>query len=298
VRADGTEKPEATVLRNFAKFAAVLSEHLRRPGIPQVAIIASQAAQYSPLAELAIEAQRKSVRALAYYARLTPYLIYENQTEKMGSPKLAVLASAQALSEASWRTLLKYVEDGGSLLITGPVERDEHWHGVSRAAELISGAQAQPLTWHNSQITFDGQPISLSFAQAPQSWLESLRFGDGSSWKELSRGKGRIFWTADPVELAQGEEGAQKLYSYVASRIGLQPQFEIHGSLSPGVLVYAMPLEDAVLYVMASDAAEDADIDLRDKASGARVSFHLPASHAALALLGIKEKTILGKYGF
>src|SRR5437763_11613053 len=70
IRADGTEKPEAAVMRNFAKFAAALSPHLHAPQQAQVAIIASQSAQYSALADLQIEAQRKSARALAYYARL------------------------------------------------------------------------------------------------------------------------------------------------------------------------------------------------------------------------------------
>ena len=59
LRADLTEKPEATVMRNFAKFAAVLSPHLRNPQPAQVAIIASQAAQYSALADAQIEAQTK-----------------------------------------------------------------------------------------------------------------------------------------------------------------------------------------------------------------------------------------------
>src|SRR5947199_4614491 len=87
LRADLTEKPEATVMRNFAKFAAQLSPHLRNPQPAQVAVIASQAAQYSALADLQIEAQRKAVRSLAYYDHITPYIIYENQIERMGSPK-------------------------------------------------------------------------------------------------------------------------------------------------------------------------------------------------------------------
>src|SRR5207245_1998736 len=139
LRADLTEKPEATVMRNFAKFATVLKDHLHNPQQAQVAIVGSQAAQYSALGDSQIEAQRKSARALAYYARLTPYLIYENQIEKMGSPKLAILPSAQSLTEKAWQALLKYVEGGGNLLITGPVDRDEHWQRTNRAAELIPG---------------------------------------------------------------------------------------------------------------------------------------------------------------
>jgi hypothetical protein len=180
LRADGTEKPEATVMRNFAKFAAALSPHLQNPHPAQVAVIASQAAQYSAIGDLQIEAQRKAVRALAYYDHITPYIVYENQIEKMGSPKLAILPSAQALSEKAWQLLLKYVEAGGDLVITGPVERDEHWQAVNRAAKLIlNDAHRVPLTYHNSDSTpldasLGNRAFRLSYDLQAQTWLESL----------------------------------------------------------------------------------------------------------------------------
>ena len=72
VRPDGTEKPEATVMRGFAAFAKSVQPHLGNPQLPSVAIVTSQAAQFSVIPELQIEAQRKSVRALAYDARIAP----------------------------------------------------------------------------------------------------------------------------------------------------------------------------------------------------------------------------------
>lgn len=307
VRADGTEKPEATVMRNFAKFAVVLKDHLRNPQPAQVAIIASQAAQYSALADLQIEAQRKSARALAYCARLTPYLIYENQIEKLGTPKLAILPSPQSLTEKTWRALLKYVEDGGNLLITGPVEHDEHWQRVKRAAALLPGAHAVPLTYHNASVLpQDASALPaiqrlyaspLSFDLQAQSWLESLRLGN-ASFTELNHGKGRIFWAAEPVELAENSDAAGNLYSYVATRLGLQSAFDVLTPLSPGVMVLPVSLEDSVLYIIVSDNAGDAKIDLRDKTTGAQLTLNLSAEHAALALIGRKEKAVIAKYGF
>ena len=297
LRADLTEKPEATVMRNFAKFAAVLKDHLHNPQPAQVAVIASQAAQYSALADLQIEAQRKAVRALAYYDHLTPYIVYENQIDKMGSPKLAILPSAQALTEKAWRALLKYVDGGGNLLITGPVDRDEHWQRVNRAGELIPGAEAQPLTFHNalqslSEIT--QFMIPLSFDLQAQSWLETVNLG--AAYREVNHGKGKLFWTAYPVELAQGDNGAESLYSYVAGRVGLLPQFGPPAAMAPGVMVYPLSLEDSILYVIVSDNAEDQKIDLRDRETGVHVALNLPAERAALVLIGKKEKAVIGSY--
>src|SRR5262249_58448006 len=66
VRPDGTEKPEATVLRDFAGFSKQVSEHLRNPETPSIAIVTSQAAQYSALSYMQLDAQHTAIRALVY----------------------------------------------------------------------------------------------------------------------------------------------------------------------------------------------------------------------------------------
>src|SRR5262249_20084882 len=93
VRTDGTEKPEAALLRAFGKFVPSLHEHLRDRQLASVAIVTSQAAQYSVMADFQLEAQRRAVRALCYAAHLPAYVIAENQLEHLGSPKLVILPS-------------------------------------------------------------------------------------------------------------------------------------------------------------------------------------------------------------
>jgi hypothetical protein len=66
--------------------------------------------------------------------------------EFQANPKLAILPSPQNLTDEAWRLLMKYVDAGGNLLITGPVERDEHWQVARRAAELKIDAQADAPT--------------------------------------------------------------------------------------------------------------------------------------------------------
>ncbi len=135
-----------------------------------------------------------------------------------------------------------------------------------------------------------------------QTWLDALHFKDGATLKEIPYGKGRIFWAAYPVELAEGTQPAADLYAYVADRLGVAPMFELQSerqsAASPGVLIFPTVLDDSVLYVMVSDAAEDAKIDLRDNLTGARLSLLLPAQHAAIAVIGKREKVVVAKYGF
>jgi hypothetical protein len=74
--------------------------------------------------------------------------------------------------------------------------------------------------------------------------------------------------------------------------------FTQQSPLPPGVLVFPTALADSVLYVMISDAATDTSINLRDQSTGAPLAFTLPAEHAAIAIIGKKEKRVIAKYGF
>jgi Beta-galactosidase len=298
IRPDGTEKPEATVMRSYAAFAPLLDEHLENPQQPAIALITSQAAQFSVLGDLQLEAQRNAVRALAYHDRLTLYAVAENQIARLGSPKLAILPSPQALAEPAWKALLQYVSEGGNLLITGPVDRDEHWHRLARSRELKLGAEVEPLMFHNAAITVNGRSIPVSFDQQKQNLVETLRFTDGSSFKEISFGKGRVFWAAYPLEMAVGTDAAAALYSYVAGRVGITPLFDVQSTLSPGMLIFPTVLEDSVLYIISSETAEDSQIDIRDRLTGARLQLRLAAQHAALAVISKKTKAVVAKYGF
>ena len=298
IRPDGTEKPEADVMRAIASFAPSLDEHLQSPELPQVAVVTSQAVQFSVLGDLQLEAQRNAVRALAYHDHLTLYAVAENRIEKLGNPKLVILPSAQALTEGAWQALLKYADDGGNLLITGPVDRDEHWHLVSRIAALIVDAQVEPLMFHAAVLSAGGLKIPVSFDQQKQNLLESLRFRDGSTLKEISHGKGRIFWAAYPLEMAEGTDAAAALYSYVAGRVGAAASYDLQGQVSPGVLIFPIVLQGSVFYIMASESMEDSAIDLRDRATGTSVKLKLASQRAAMVVVSKKSRAVVAKYGF
>jgi hypothetical protein len=295
---DGIEKPEAAVLRSFGGFAQSLSPHLHNPEKPAIAVVTSQAAQFSVIQDLQLEAQRKAVRSLAYNDRLSLYTVAENQLDKLGSPRLAILPSPQALTEEAWQTLLGYVRQGGALLVTGPVERDEHWQPTRRLAELKIEAMTEPLVVHNAGLSVGGHVVSLSFDQSKQTWLDALHFADGATVKEIPYGKGWIIWSAYPVELTEGSQAAADLYASVAEKLGISPLFDLYAPLSPGVLVFPTVLPDSVLYIMVSDAAEDAKVDLRDKLTGTRLTFQLGSQRAAIAVIGKQSRRVESKLGF
>ena len=74
--------------------------------------------------------------------------------------------------------------------------------------------------------------------------------------------------------------------------------FDLQTPLAPGVLVYPTVLDDSVLYVMISDAAEGAKIDFHDKTTGVRLALQISSQHATIAVIGKKEKAVVARHGF
>jgi hypothetical protein len=297
VRADGTEKPEAEVLRKFAAFAAKASGSLSQPEDPAVTIVTSQAFQYSALNWLALEAQTKAVRALHSYCRVPGAVLAENQLARLGNPRLVILPSPHALNEESWQALVKYVEGGGTLLITGSPERDAQWRATKRLAALGLDAAPQSITFRQAELDLGTEKVALSFAFEKQQFIEALAAADGKTFRELSRGKGRIYLATYPVELAEGLDAAAALYSWVLRHTGIEPPFG--GKLpSPGVLVRPVVMRESVLYLFVSESAADEDIDLRDKTTGAELRFRLPAQRATLMLLDKRTGQVIAEYAY
>jgi len=56
--------------------------------------------------------------------------------------------------------------------------------------------------------------------------------------------------------------------------------------------------DDSVMYVVISDSADSARIDLRDKITGTRLTFPLASQHGAIAVIGKQEKSTVARYGF
>ncbi len=293
VRADGTEKPEAAALRRLAEFAAAQRDRFSAPEPPGVAIVTSQAFQYSPFNWLAIEAQKKSVRAIHNYCRVPAYVITENQVNRLGNPALVILPSPHALGEEAWQMLLAYVKNGGKLLITGSVERDPYWRLTERLRALGVEARPAALNFRQGMVQIAEKKIPVSYFE--HSWLDWLPFDDGATFKEMSWGKGQVFIASFPVELSEGMDATAALYGAVLRKSGIEAPFT--GIASPGVLVRPVVMRDAVLYLFMSESGQAENVAIKDRLTGAELKFRLPAQSARLVMLGRKDGKVVGSSG-
>jgi hypothetical protein len=305
VRPDGTEKPEAALLQRFAEFAAAAGPHMAGAQLPDVAIVTSQALQFSPNENLAIEAQQKSVRALHYLCGVPAFVLAENEVAHSephhlanvpatGQPKLVILPAAQALSDEAWTALLAYVSDGGTLLVTGSVERDAHWRVTQRLAALGSAAAPQAILLRAATQQIGEKTLALSFTYDKQQAAESLRFSDGESFHTFTHGKGRIFIASEPIELAEGLQPAAQLYSWVLEQIGVRSPFS--GQAPPGILVRPVVLADSVLYLIVSESANEEEISVRDRLTGANIHAKLAPGRAQLVLVSRSGGQVLARF--
>ena len=296
VRPDGTEKPQAATLRRFAFFAAATRGLLSDADTPQVAIVTSQALQYSALNWLAFDAQMRAVRALEYGCRVSAAVVAENQVAQLGRPKLVIVPSPHALSDEAWAALVDYVKNGGTLLLTGSVERDPHWQETSRLRALGLDAAAVPLTFHEAELDLEGKRIPLSFAFDRQQFGEALATADGRTMHELAVGSGKLYVANYPVELAESLEPAVELYRWALGKAGVNSAFA--GTLpSEGVLMRRSAFRDALLYLFVSESAADEQIAVRDVETNSRFEFRLSSRRARLLLVDRSSGKTLAAFG-
>lgn len=295
VRPDGTDKPEVARFRSLAEFITQNRDHFRSPIQPSVAVVTSQAFQYSALNPLAVKAQQVAVRILHNYLAVPAYVVAENQISRLGNPRLAILPSPEALNENTWRALLAYVQAGGTLLITGSMERDPHWVTTHRLDALGVKAERIDLNYRQATIHARESRIPVSFAE--QKWLDALEFPDGSSWKEVPFGQGKLLIAAYPVELAEGNESAAAVYSLALRSTSVTPAYTAR-SATPGVLIRPQVFADSVLYLFMSESGSTEEIDVTDRLTGAHIKFELPAQRARLLLLSRNNGDVLARWGF
>ena len=298
IRPDGTEKPEAQVLAGFAAFANKSPQSFTRIIPPDVTMVTSQTLLYSVMGGLALETQKKALRTLAYYDHTPVRMLTENRLADLGSPKLVILPSPQGLSQPAWEQLMDYVSRGGTLLITGPVNRDEHWLPVDRMGPLGIKAEVVPLVVRGSETTLpDGRGLAYGFpASVQQSETLTMRFADGKSVAVVPHGSGRILWIADPVEFADGYDATAAIYRWALQEAKLPPVFQEVSPLSSAVLAFPTQLDDAQLYSFSNESASDQTIDITDARSHAHIRFTLGAQHGAALLLDLQGRP-LASYG-
>ncbi len=296
LRVDGSAKPELEVLRNVAAFAA---ESLRDlgPREPEPAMMVIPHSQMFSVRNHATAATRRAVRAMHYHCRVTMGAVGEYALDRLESdPKLLVVPCPRILSDAAWRQTLAMTERGATLLVTGPIDFDEHWRPVARLERFGVQTELRPVA-QDEALQLEGATLRLSYRGEAMQRIETAALPDQPHAQVVTFpvGRGRLIWSPHPVELAESTEPTVALYRYALEQAGIAPIFALADD-DPGLLVYPARYRDATLYAIVSERGSPTHVRVTDRKTGAVLERSLPSQRASFARLNHNVGRFLATY--
>lgn len=292
-RSDGSAKVWQNMMRDLGAFAEAAAPHAAAMKLPEIALVLPESLQMSVFGNYGLEAQQAAVRTLYQEAHGAAYAVGEYQIEQLGKPKLILLPSPMGLTDAAWSAIEARVRAGATLLVTGPFDADAHLHNTDRTVRLGLTYTTDLLDLREETVQWPGGDGIFTFGGKKTTVLPRAKFADGSQWKELALGKGRILFAALPLELGQNQEALGRVYAYAMRKSGVAPLRE-GKTRAPGVLICPTEYKDATLYVVTSET-EATTATFEDPRSHVSLSTSLDAGRAALVMVGTDGK-ILASY--
>lgn len=294
-RSDGSAKVWENMMRDLGRFATDAAPYATGITLPQVAMVLPQSLQLSVYNAQALEAQQTAVRVLYQYNRAEAYAVGEYQTDTLGTPKLIVLPSPYGLTAKAWADIEARVRAGAVLLLSGPFNDDAHLHPTDRAKQLGLPALLEPLQLRDDTLHSPAGDLALQYAGMKTTVLDRAVLPDGKSWAELTLGKGKVLFSAFPLELNGDLASVAKVYADALKTAGIGATYTTEVK-NQGILICPTRLPHATLYVLTSET-EAMPVSFHDTRSNKTFTGPLGAGRAALLLVGEKGE-LLASYGW
>ena len=294
-RSDGSNTTWEDVMRDMGSFAKKAAPHATGVKLPDVAIVLPQSLQLSVFNSVALEAQQNCVRALYQYARASAYVVGEYQIQRLGNPKLILLPSPWVLTEEAWQAILSKVREGGTLLATGRIDADEHFHLTARASELALDVRPGLLSTRENLIVWPEGKALLSYSGEKTTFLERSVSAQERTFIEKTTGKGRILLVSFPLELNDNLKAIGDVYRYALRVANVVETYSTEMD-DPGALICPTQFDHSTLYVLTSESSSS-HISFRDARSGKQFTGRLEPGRAALLLVSDKGE-LLASYNW
>jgi hypothetical protein len=289
-RSDGSAKVWENRMRDLGDFARKAAPSATALTLPEVAIVLPQSFHLSVYKALGLEAQQNAIRALYGYARSQAYAVGEYQIQLLGSPKLIILPSPFGLTETAWQAIEDKVRSGATLLVTGPFDGDAHLHATGRQNEIGLSYQTEPLTIRDHAIGFPFGNEFVRFSGNKTTVLDRAVLPGGEDWIEKQLGKGKILFSALPLELNDNLEALGDVYLYALKAAGVSPVYSTTLN-DPGIVIAPTVYPRATLYVITSESNQH-QVSFEDVRSQHTFSAALESGRAALLLIGTDGKLL------
>ncbi|RAP76772.1 alpha-amylase family protein [Paenibacillus montanisoli] len=288
LRADGTEKPEASVSYDFGAFMEKSRDLFEGRKLEEVAVIYPYSNDFSNR-PLASESTSRAIRTLSYAMNVHAFGLGEYQLESLSisKPKLIIVPSAHNFSGAALERLLAHVRaHGGTLLFTGPLGLDEYWRLNQPLAEELGFGGVSNLL-REELLELDGRllPVSFGGSRIADSCkgVQDAAVRGPAKLVEAALGAGRLLWCPLPLELNERLEPLQAVYGAALEKAGVAEELEwLHGGELPGIYGRKLQFAAGSVYIFVSEFDCDSAVEVRDPVTGARYAFTLPQERTVM----------------
>ncbi|MBP6964331.1 MAG: hypothetical protein KBC96_07995 [Armatimonadetes bacterium] len=294
-RADLACTLEMDIIRPLSDFLKQARRHMidRRP--EETCMVIPHSSLFSNR-DTATLSSRVCARVMSYHLDIPMRAVGEYALENLGNPPLIVLPSPHRLSQDAWETILRSVEAGSTLLVTGTVNFDEHHQPVDRLARFGIESDTRQVAREEEAIIF-GTEHRVSYVDNRIARVDrAVLGGKGGSVRTEKVGSGKLVYCALPIELADNIEPTIALYRFALKQAVVQPPF-LTETPDPGVLIRPLFFKDAILYCFVSETDSDKDLSLTDNATGKTIIVTVPAYRALMLLIGRQDGKVLARYG-
>jgi len=282
LRADGTQKPEADVSYDFGGFmkeAAGLFDNERQ--LEDIAVVFPYSNDFSSR-KLAYEATTRAIRTLTFGMNVHPRGIGEYQLDdlKRYPAKLIIVPSAHNFDDDAFAQLLELAREGSTVLWTGPLRTDAYWGQVSDRLQQEIGETVHANVLREEMLELAGAHYSVSYGERKINALAvdrpESRLDGPLEPITVTMGSGRFIWCPLPVELNERWEPIEALYAEAIRIAAVSTELEwLKGGELPGVYGRKLAFGQGSFYVFVSEYGANAEIEVKDPASGTVYSFGL-----------------------
>ncbi|MFA7186026.1 MAG: beta-galactosidase, partial [Victivallales bacterium] len=162
LRADLSEKPQTEAMWLTSAFLNFSSEFFKSRESEDICIIIPDSHMFSAK-DTVISAMQRSLKALHSCCGKQAYCIGENNLSGIKRPPaLMILPSARIFSDKAWRKLMEFAKAGSTLLVTGPVDKDEYW--LDAEGRLPVNIKSVPVA-RDETVFIGDEAVGMTFAR-------------------------------------------------------------------------------------------------------------------------------------
>ncbi len=192
---------------------------------------------------------------------LPEHLFKAENASAIGAPKLMILPGMQTLAHDTWKELLAYVKAGAVLLVSGCIDKDEHFRDDVKIGELDASYSTRKLLSFE-KVQIENKEYVLDFRPAVghadvTNLLNCGAIANKSGIIEYSIGKGTILHCPYPLELSTNMDAICALYQYAIKRANAQNEIYRIINAQPQIVFTTASYKACTVYTIINEGFAD-----------------------------------------